>query len=277
MPDDRSKNAGNSAWWSRLLRLPNDDPIKMFTAIVALCIVSSAVVSTAAVVLRPLQLANKALDRKQNILSAAGLYDPRKNIDELFKHVEARIVDLQTGEYVTNIDPNTFDQRAAARDPDRSISLSREQDIAKIGAKSKYAQVYLVREAGELKKIILPVHGLGLWSTMYGFIALQSDANTIAGIKFYEHEETPGLGAEIDNPRWQALWEGKQVYDPSGKLRLEVIKGAVDTRNQASARYQIDGISGATLTGRGVSNMARFWLGVNGFGPYLEKLRSKGG
>jgi len=277
MPVDRSKDADNGAWWPLLLRLPNDNPIKMFTAIVVLCIVSSAVVSTAAVMLRPLQQANKALDRKQNILSVAGLYDPRKNIDELFKQVEARIIDLQTGEYVTKLDPNNFDQRAAARDPDRSISLPRAQDIAKIGTRSKYAQVYLVREAGELKKIILPVHGLGLWSTMYGFIALQSDANTIAGIKFYEHEETPGLGAEIDNPRWQALWEGKQVYDPSGQLRLEVIKGAVDTHNQDTAKYQINGISGATLTGRGVSNMARFWLGANGFGPYLEKIRSKGG
>ena len=277
MAPEHNDTKKRTAWWSRLSRMPNDNPVKMLTVIVSLCIVSSAVVSTAAVMLRPQQLANKALDRKQNILAVAGLFDPDKSVDELFKQVETRLIDVRSGAYVTDVDPQTYDQREAARDPARSMRLPRNQDIAGIGRQAKYAQVYLVREAGELKKIILPVHGLGLWSTMYGFIALKGDANTIAGLKFYEHEETPGLGGEIDNPRWQALWVGKQVYDEPGTVRLEVIKGVVDPRDPQVARHQIDGIAGATLTARGVSNMARYWLGANGFGPYLDKIRSEGG
>ena len=130
----------------------------------------------------------------------------------------------------------------------------------------------MVRDAdNNLEKVILPVHGYGLWSTLYGFVALESDLNTIAGLGFYEHGETPGLGGEVDNPRWKALWEGKQAYR-EGNVAISVIKGAVNPQ-ASTAAWQVDGLSGATLTSKGVNNLVRFWLGQDGFAPFLSNLR----
>ena len=125
---------------------------------------------------------------------------------------------------------------------------------------------------GDIDKIILPIRGYGLWSTLYGFIALEADGNTVAGLGFYEHGETPGLGGEVDNPRWKAVWPGKQVYR-DGEVAIALIKGAVDT-SSANAPWQVDGLAGATLTARGVTNLVQFWLGENGFEPFLNNLKS---
>ena len=238
----------------------------------ALCVVCSIVVSAAAVVLKPAQEVNKTRDLKRNILMAAGLYDAGLTIEEQFQRVDSRVVDISTGQYATDIDPEGFDQRAAAKDPATSVTLDSDADIANIIRQSRYAMVYLVNdEAGDLSKVILPVHGYGLWSTLYGFVALESDGNTIAGLGFYEHKETPGLGGEVDNPRWKDLWKGKQVYR-DGAVAISVVKGSVDQGSDA-ANWQVDGLSGATLTSRGVSNLVQYWLGENGFEPYLRNLR----
>ena len=238
----------------------------------ALCVVCSIVVSAAAVVLKPAQEVNKTRDLKRNILMAAGLYDAGLTIEEQFQRVDSRVVDISTGQYATDIDPEGFDQRAAAKDPATSVALDSDADIANIIRQSRYAMVYLVNdEAGDLSKVILPVHGYGLWSTLYGFVALESDGNTIAGLGFYEHKETPGLGGEVDNPRWKDLWKGKQVYR-DGAVAISVVKGSVDQGSDA-ANWQVDGLSGATLTSRGVSNLVQYWLGENGFEPYLRNLR----
>ena len=238
----------------------------------ALCVVCSIVVSAAAVVLKPAQEVNKTRDLKRNILMAAGLYDAGLTIEEQFQRVDSRVVDISTGEYATDIDPEGFDQRAAAKDPATSVALDSDADIANIIRQSRYAMVYLVNdEAGDLSKVILPVHGYGLWSTLYGFVALESDGNTIAGLGFYEHMETPGLGGEVDNPRWKDLWKGKQVYR-DGAVAISVVKGSVDQGSDA-ANWQVDGLSGATLTSRGVSNLVQYWLGEDGFEPYLRNLR----
>jgi Na+-transporting NADH:ubiquinone oxidoreductase subunit C len=150
-------------------------------------------------------------------------------------------------------------------------------DFASVGRRAKYAPVFRVkREGGNgIEAVILPVHGYGLWSTLYGFLALDLDLNTIRGLTFYEHGETPGLGGEVDNPRWKHLWVGKKAFDENGDLRIAVIKGQVNPSAPA-AKYEVDGISGATLTSRGVSNLIRFWLGDEGFGPYLDRLRATG-
>ena len=238
----------------------------------ALCVVCSIVVSAAAVVLKPAQEVNKTRDLKRNILMAAGLYDAGLTIEEQFQRVDSRVVDISTGEYATDIDPEGFDQRAAAKDPATSVALDSDADIANIIRQSRYAMVYLVNdEAGDLSRVILPVHGYGLWSTLYGFVALESDGNTIAGLGFYEHKETPGLGGEVDNPRWKDLWKGKQVYR-DGAVAISVVKGSVDQGSDA-ANWQVDGLSGATLTSRGVSNLVQYWLGEDGFEPYLRNLR----
>lgn len=236
-----------------------------------LCIVCSIVVSGAAVSLRPLQQVNKDIDRKRNILLAAGLYQEGLTIEEQFAAIKTKVVDLDSGKYV-DVDPATYDQRKAAKDPARSKALG-EEDLAKISRRENQSLVYIVEVDGEVEKVILPIHGYGLWSTLYGFMALESDLNTVAGLGFYDHGETPGLGGEVDNPRWKATWPGKKVYNPQGDVALGLLKGAVDT-SRPEAQYQVDGLSGATLTGRGVSNLVAFWLGENGFKPFLRNFKS---
>jgi len=237
----------------------------------ALCIVCSVVVSTAAVVLKPAQEANKTLDRKRNILAAGGMLEDGKSVDELFQRIDTRYVDLRSGEFAEDV-PEGYDQRAASKDPSLSVDLG-DEDKAKIGRRADFAPVYLVRKPdGALDKVILPVHGYGLWSTLYGFVALEADANTVAGIGFYEHGETPGLGGEVDNPRWKAFWPGKKVYR-DGEVAIHLVKGSVD-RSRPDAAWQVDGLAGATLTSRGVTNLVQFWLGENGFGPFLDNLKA---
>lgn len=244
------------------------------TVLVALvlCLVCSVVVSGAAVGLRDMQKANKELDKKSNILAAAGLLQEGVSIDEQFAGVTAKVVDLSTGKFTDAVDVATYDQRKASKDPAFSDRLSGDDDLAKIGRKEKYATVYLVEGANGFEKVILPIKGYALWSTLYGFVALEGDLNTVAGLGFYEHKETPGLGGEIDNPSWKASWVGKKVYN-GNELAISVLKGAVD-KSKPEAIYQIDGLSGATLTGKGVDNLMKFWMGDNGFAPFLANLKA---
>ncbi len=262
--------------------MANNDTIgKTFGVALGVCLVCSVLVSAAAVSLRPAQAVNKLLDKKKNILMAAGVMEegkslPAEKIDELFGKIRPRVIDLKTGEYLQNIDPETFDQRRAAKDPAQSVSVPAEEDLASIKRKAKHAAIYLVEKNGRTDKVILPIRGLGLWSTLYGFIALDArDLNTIKGLVFYEHGETPGLGGEVDNPAWKALWNGKKAFDEGGKVRIEVVKGQV-IPGRPETQYQVDGLSGATLTARGVDHMLKYWLGANGFGPFLAKLKEQG-
>lgn len=237
-----------------------------------LCVVCSVIVSTAAVMLKPLQQENKARDFKRNILAAAGMLEEGVSIEEAFKNVETRIVNLETGEITDEVNPDEYDQRRAASDTALSVQLEPDQDLAKIGRQEKYAEVYFASDAQGQDVLILPVRGYGLWGTLYGFVAVGSDYNTIVGMGFYEHKETPGLGAEVDNPNWKALWQGKKIYDSEGDIALQVVKGSVD-RNDNNYEYKIDGLSGATLTSRGVHNLVQFWFGENGYKPFLANLR----
>jgi Na+-transporting NADH:ubiquinone oxidoreductase subunit C len=250
---------------------------KTFAVALLLCVVCSVLVSSAAVMLRPTQAINKAMDKKRNILMAADLFEEGKSIDELFSAIEAKVVDLETGRYVEGVDAEAFDQRRAAKDPASSLRVPVAEDLGNIKRRSNQAGVYLVYKNDKVSKVILPIHGMGLWSTLYGFVALDArDFNTIKGLVYYEHGETPGLGGEVDNPNWKALWNGKQAFGADGKVRIEVIKGAVNPAGDG-AQHQVDGLSGATITARGVSNMLKFWLGARGFGPYLTQLKAQGG
>ncbi|MCP5425935.1 MAG: Na(+)-translocating NADH-quinone reductase subunit C [Gammaproteobacteria bacterium] len=269
-------DTNNPSWLQKVLSLPNDSIQKTLIVAVGICLVCSVVVAGTTVVLKPIQSANKALDFKRNVVEVAGLLPEGGNVDEAFKQVEIRVVDLDTGEYTDAVDPATFSQTEAAKNPATSEVVPADEDIAKIKRRSKYALVYLVKEDGKLKTLILPVHGYGLWSTLYGLLALDSDFDTVKNLKFYQHAETPGLGGEVENPKWRALWVGKKVYDDKGEVKLSVIKGSV-TPDTPDAQYKVDGLSGSTLTSRGVSNLVHYWLGENGFGPFLERLRSQRG
>ncbi|MCB9229127.1 MAG: Na(+)-translocating NADH-quinone reductase subunit C [Deltaproteobacteria bacterium] len=246
------------------------------TLLVALAVslVCSVVVSVAAVFLKPIQEYNKALDRKKNILMAAGLYEEGQSVDAeaLYQErIRPRLVDLKSGDYVDQ-KADLYDQYQVAKDPAIAVHLNEKEDIASIRAIAPLSVVYEVLSDGKLEQVVLPVHGKGLWSTMYGYLAVMADGNTIRGLGFYDQQETPGLGGEVDNPRWKALWHQKKLRDGKGDLKIEVIKGHVNPE-AVTADFQVDGLSGATITSRGVSHLVRFWVGDRGFRSYLTKLK----
>lgn len=297
-PGFKEKLAGYAAvvqaYSEPYLALPNDSFKKTVAVALALCLVGAIVVSGSAVILRPLQEWNKSKDEKVNILEVADLYQPGVDVETVFKNIEVRLVDLGTGDYAEGMDAKNFDQWKAAKDPLLSEAIPANKDIASIKRKPKFAKVYLVKEGDQLKTLILPVNGYGLWSTMFGFIALEADAETVVGMNLYDQAETPGLGGEVVNPKWKALWKGKKVYNFTGKefhesnlsekgqtievgeVALGLVKGFVDP-SKAGSEYQVDALAGATLTSRGVSNLVQYWMGKEGYGIYLAKIRNRRG
>lgn len=273
----------------KILALGNDSLEKTIAIALSLCLVCAVFVAFAAVALKPLQVMNKEMDMKKNILDVAGLLEQGSDIDAAFaEKIEPKIVDLESGEYIDSINAADYDQRKAAKDPAQSVAIPKDKDIAHIRIKAKYAKVFLVKEKGDIKSIILPINGYGLWSTLYGFLSLDPDGQTVQSINFYDQAETPGLGGEVVNPNWRALWKGKKVYaetdQPSldkgliteadvGEPALTLIKGVVDNAKPGS-QYQVDGLAGATLTSTGVSNLIRYWMSKEGFSPYLTKVRT---
>lgn len=259
---------------------PNlDSPVYIVGFATALCGVCAVFVSSAAVGLKDRQEVNKVLDRQSKVLAVAGLLSDDESLsrDQLQSRydskIRARVVDLETGAYVEDVDATAFDQRKATKDPAQSkVAPPNPAQITRVPNR---ALVYQVVEDGQVSSLILPIVGKGLWSTMYGFIALENDANTISGITFYEHGETPGLGGEIENPKWQALWVGRRAYDDAGNVAIEVIKGAAKPVSEDP--YSVDGLSGATITSRGVSATLDFWLGDQGYGTYLDRFRGTAG
>ena len=227
---------------------------------ILLCLVCSLLVATSVVLLRPQQEANKFLDLKTNILQAAGLVTgatKAQEIDQIYTRVEERVVDLATGELVTT-----------EVDLQDKVQIATAEDLAKIRERARYQKIYLVRsvpQTGKVEKLILPVYGKGLWSTLYGMVAVAPDGVTIQGLTFYQHGETPGLGGEVDNPSWKAQWVGKKIAEGLG---IRLVKGGVNPAN-AQSIHQVDALSGATLTSRGVENLLNYWLGVNGYGKLL--------
>ena len=247
--------------------------------ILAACLVCSLLVSTAAVMLSKFQKENQHQDKIKNILIAADLFQQDIENDILYQqHIEPVMIELNSGERVAEaaIGPDfsieTFNIETFANDPMLGENVAAEVDIAKIKRRPRFMVIYIVKTAGQVDKLILPVFGKGLWSTMYGMLALDRDLQTITGITFYQHGETPGLGGEIDNPRWQKQWQGKQAFDSNGRIVINVLRGEVDN-SSTDANHQIDGLAGATLTSRGVNHLLHYWLGEHGYGPLLKKIQ----
>jgi len=254
----------------------------LYTILVAtvLCVVCSFMVSAAAVILRPYQEANKRLDRQRNILDAAGLaigeYGlpaselTREQVDELYARVSERLVDLESGEYNTELDPKTYDPREAVDNKDLSIKIENVKYNPGERRREKVARVYFVKQPGSetIEQVVLPIYGKGLWSTLYGYMALKNDLVTISGLTFYEHGETPGLGGEVDNQNWKQQWSGQKLYNEQGEPAAFVYKGPAPPDNP----YTVDGLSGATITANGVTNLMRYWASQDGYGPFLDKL-----
>ena len=254
---------------------------KIVVVALGVCIVCSLLVSTAAVTLNARQERNKKLEKLKNILQAGGLLDKGSDITKIYEqYVEGAIINLKTGQeisenmYSDELNAQNFDVKTILKDPEYSQDIPPDKDFAQIKRMPKYMAVYYVREEGEIQEVILPLYGKGLWSTMYGFMALDKDLNTVKGFTYYEHGETPGLGGEVDNPNWKNIWKGKKVFDSDWNVKIEVIKGRVDPSSN-NAMYQIDGLSGSTLTTRGIDKSIKFWLGEDGYGPFFEQLRGE--
>jgi Na+-transporting NADH:ubiquinone oxidoreductase subunit C len=243
---------------------------------VGVAMVCALLVSYAAVTLRPYYIANLEAERNaqlDSILNAlsstAGDIDPGD--------VEARVVELDSGLYSRTLDAATYDARKAATDPTLSTLIPPQIDLAGIKYRPDHAVVFMMRNRdGTIRILILPVYGVGYQSTLYGFLALAADTNTVLALRFYEQNDTPGIGARIQDPAWEALWPEKRVFDEAGELRTGVARGSV-TGGSPDADYMVDGISGATRTSLGVHGLLRFWLGDFGFGPYLARVREGGG
>lgn len=249
-----------------------------FTAVV--CLVCAVFVAGSAVSLKERQDANIVLDRQKKVLIVSGLMGERDKlsateITELFKaRVTPRAVTLASGDYDDAIDAATYDQRKAAKDPARSAAVP--PNAAKVRRVPTVGLVFQVRSgSGAIEAIIIPIEGMGLWSTLYGYLALGPDTRTIKGITFYEHGETPGLGGEVDNAHWKSRWKGRLAFDERWVPRIGVIKGMAGSVEDDP--YRVDGLSGATITSRGVDSLVKYWLGDSGFGPYLAKVRAEQG
>ncbi len=255
----------------------NDSIKKTLGVVIGLSLVCSIIVSTAAVGLRDKQKANAVLDKQSKIVEVAGIEANGKKVPELYaEYIEPRLVDFATGEFVEEAADGSkaanYDQRKAAKDNATSIKLTAEQDKAKIIRRANTGIVYLVKNGDDVSKVIIPVHGNGLWSMMYAFVAVETDGNTVSGITYYEQGETPGLGGEVENLSWRAQWVGKKLFDENHKPAIKVVKGGAP----AGSEHGVDGLSGATLTGNGVQGTFDFWLGDMGFGPFLAKVRDGG-
>lgn len=253
----------------------NESASKTLLVAAVLCGVCSVMVATAVVFLKPQQELNQELDVKQNILLSAGLYQNKETIKEIYeKNIEPVVVDLATGEVKKDLDAEGFDQQKADKDPGLVEEISKEADVAAIRKRAKWQKAYLVRKDGKLDQVILHVYGKGLWSTMKGFVAVDKDGVTVRGFNYYSHGETPGLGGEIENPSWIAQWAGKKLYDESGQYRpkTKVIKGKVNPADP-NAPYSIDGLSGATLTSKGVEGTFQFWFSDQGYQSFLKNIR----
>ena len=238
---------------------------KLIIPLVA-CIACAIIVSVTAVSVRPEQNLNVENEKKIKILAAAGIQTDR--VDEEFSKIKTVFVDFETDKLVI-IDP-AYDHIKAASNPDLSTVIPKADDIAVLKRRENIGTIYVwVDEQNDIEKLVLPIRGYGLWGTLYGYLSLDSDLNTVRGIEYYDHKETPGLGGEVDNPNWKSDWYGKRIYNDDGSVALYVTKGASLTD------YEIDGISGATLTTNGVSNMIKYWLGDNGYGPIIKNLNEE--
>ncbi|MDC3172276.1 Na(+)-translocating NADH-quinone reductase subunit C [Alphaproteobacteria bacterium] len=253
--------------FTKFKNMPVDGIVKTIIVATALCFVCSMVVSFAAVNLKSIQEVNKAIDKQKNILQVAGVYHEGIDVNKTFSSFQPLVVDLNSGKFTDKFDPSIFDDKKAAQDPLLSVSL--DNDPASIGRRTNYATIYLLKkDDGSLDKVILPIHGYGLWSTLYGFIALEDNLNDIFGLQFYQHAETPGLGAEVDNPKWKAQWKGKKLNNENGELMIQVAK------TQKYKDHHIDALAGATLTSNGVDNLVKFWMGKDGFQKFLNNLKN---
>ena len=220
----------------------------------------------AASALRERQQFNEEVNVKRNILMAVGVLDRDREmeldeIDAMYQEsVQSFAVDAD-GTIVEGVSGESLDLEVVLQDPDTSLH--------------RYP-VFVATDAGGSTVYAIPVFGKGLWSTLYGYLALEADLETVRGMTFYAHGETPGLGAEIEQAWFQDNFVGKKIYDAGALRTIQVVKGTVENRIQDPGErdYFVDGISGATITGRGVSNLLETKVAL--YEPFFRRIRAGG-
>lgn len=237
-------------WWQSFLALPNPYPVKTIGIALLVALACSFAVALTAITLKP------TLDTNRLRESAASLVELVETLG--LDLPTARQVELASGAYVPRV-------------PGTTARLDAGRDLAGLVEVETVAEVYELRRDGRVELVVLPVRGAGYQSVLKGYLALHADLNTIAALTFHEQNETPGMGAKITSKAWQALWVGKRVAGDDGEIRIRAVRGGGD------GDHEVDGISGATRTVTGINNLLRFWLGPDGYGPYLERLRAETG
>ena len=212
-------------------------------------------------------------------MAAAGLMDDGTDITETFKsRIEDVVIDLNTGENVTAqvieefSSVANYDSIDLAESNNDQYSEILTDDPATIKRRENWAHVYIVKTSATNAAplmYVFPIRGKGLWSILKGFIALDAkDMDTIKGITYYSHQETPGLGGEVDNPEWKSHWVGKKLFKDN-KIAIRLVK-----TDWKSSPYTVDALSGATITCRGVERMLDFWMGEQGFEKYIDNVKA---
>ena len=225
----------------------NNSYTLIFTSCVT--IVLGIIIATTADNLRERQEINEELDIKKNILYALGY---KQNIDNPW-----------TNKIVESLYKNSINEIYIDR---KGTVYQKQEDIEKNPLK-----IYQRMDNGLITGYAIPIEGKGLWGTMYGYFAIEPDAVTVKGITFYRHKETPGLGGEVDKEWFKNNFIGKRLVDNDGKLvSIEVIKGFVSDKDPEAYR-KVDGISGATITGKGVTTFLK--KDLNKYEPYFKKIR----
>jgi Na+-transporting NADH:ubiquinone oxidoreductase subunit C len=230
----------------------------MFAA--AVTIICSLLLASAATLLRDRQRENVELDMRKNILASVGLMTEETA-------AQGRKVILKV--YDENIRSMVINTKGEVEESKSVDDLDPKKDLDLL-------PLFYSQSNGAPNAYIVPVSGKGLWSTIYGYLALEPDLNTVKGITFYQHGETPGLGGEIEKEWFTGNFVGKKILNPQGELvSVGVVKGkVVDRVPESEAYHYVDGISGATLTGNGVDKFLKTELAK--YEPYFKTLRNQG-
>jgi len=223
-----------------------------FSFAAIMVVIVAALLSTAAIGLKPFQSKNVLLEKKQNILSSVGININREDADIQYPlYVKQELILNTKGEIVEGV---AFD-----------IDLQKELK------KDKESQLLplFISEVDSKKKYIIPLRGKGLWGPIWGFISLEDDLNKVFGAVFDHKGETPGLGAEINQPFFQDPFSGKTIFEDGNLTSIKVIKGGAPDGDM----HAVDGISGGTITSDGVSDMLYERLTM--YLPYFSKVKSE--
>lgn len=255
------------------MALKKDSVMGTMVFIVTLSLLCSFMITGTAELLKERKLVKKRDELKRYVLMAADVdISGDKDFRAIFeKSVTPILIDIESGaiEPKERIEVMDFDERMAAINPEKSRKP--KKDTARIRSRADEVRVFKVfDDQGQLSSVVMPIYGKGLWSIIYGYVALKPDFNTIENIVIYEHGETPGIGDFLNDPEWTDKFRDKLVFDEAGKVALKVVKGGAKEGDVSG----VDAVSGATMTGRGVQRSIQFWFGEEGFKTFLDKLKA---